>query len=52
VLRVEVTPEATGICRVAYTVTPTAVPAEVIPGNTDERELGTHFEAFVFEPAR
>ncbi|HJU47412.1 MAG TPA: glycosyltransferase family 39 protein [Gaiellaceae bacterium] len=52
VLRVEVTPDATGICRVAYTVTPTAVPAEVIPGNTDERELGTHFEAFVFEPAR
>jgi hypothetical protein len=52
VLRIEVAPDANGVCRVEYTVTPTAVPADVVPGNTDERELGTHFEAFVFEPAR
>ena len=30
-----------------FTVTPTLVPAEVIPGNTDDRELGAHFDSFV-----
>ena len=34
-------------CRVRFTVTPTLVPAEVIPGNTDDRELGAHFDSFV-----
>ncbi|MGH3137016.1 MAG: glycosyltransferase family 39 protein [Gaiellaceae bacterium] len=38
-------------CRVVYTVTPTAVPAEVIGGdNTDQRELGAHFNRFVYTP--
>jgi hypothetical protein len=41
----------TSDCRVVYTVTPTAVPAEVIGGdNTDPRELGAHFNRFVYEP--
>jgi hypothetical protein len=34
-------------CRVRFTVTPTRVPADVIPGNTDDRELGAHFDSFV-----
>jgi 4-amino-4-deoxy-L-arabinose transferase-like glycosyltransferase len=33
-------------CVVRFTVSPTAVPAEVIPGNTDGRVLGVHFNAF------
>jgi hypothetical protein len=37
------------ICRVRFRVTPTLVPAEVVPGNTDERELGAHFDSFVHE---
>ena len=33
--------------------TPTAVPAEVTGGaNPDDRELGAHFNRFVYEPAR
>jgi hypothetical protein len=52
VLRIPVTPEPGGDCVVRYTVQPTAVPADVLAGSTDERELGTHFTAFVFEPAR
>lgn len=52
VLRIPVSPDASGTCVVRYTVEPTAVPAEELPGNTDERELGTHFTAFVFEPTR
>ena len=40
--------ESTGRrCRVRFTVTPTRVPAEMIPGNTDDRELGAHFDSFV-----
>jgi len=40
-------------CRVVYTVSPTAVPAEVIGGtNTDDRVLGAHFNRFVYKPAR
>ena len=35
-----------------FTVTPTLVPAEVLPGSTDDRELGVHFDAFVHERAR
>ncbi len=38
-------------CRVVYTVTPTAVPAEVTGGaNADPRELGVHFERFSYQP--
>ena len=35
-----------GVCRVVYTVTPTAVPALVVKGSSDTRELGVHFLAF------
>ena len=41
-----------GRCTVDYTVTPTANPSEVIPGSTDDRELGLHFDAFLWEPRR
>ena len=37
-------------CRARYTVSPTAVPKEVIPGSTDDRVLGAHFNAFAFTP--
>ena len=41
----------TSECRVVYTVTPTAVPAEVTGGgNPDPRELGAHFNRFVYKP--
>jgi hypothetical protein len=33
-----------GVCRIVYTVTPTAV-----PGEGDDRVLGAHFDGFVFE---
>ena len=52
ILRIPVSPDSAGTCVVRYTVSPTAVPAEELPGNTDERELGTHFKAFVFEGPR
>jgi hypothetical protein len=45
-LRVPLEP-AGGRCRVRFTVTPTRVPAQVIPGNGDDRELGAHFDSFV-----
>ncbi len=38
-----------GRCIVRFTVSPTRVPADVIPGNTDDRELGAHFDSFVQE---
>jgi len=38
-------------CVVRFRVTPTAVPAEVLPGSTDRRELGTHFNVFDYRPA-
>jgi hypothetical protein len=51
VLSVPVSPiPGTSDCRVVYTVMPTAVPAEVIPGNKDPRELGAHFNRFVYKP--
>jgi 4-amino-4-deoxy-L-arabinose transferase-like glycosyltransferase len=37
-------------CVVRFTVSPTAVPADVIPGNTDDRVLGAHFNAFDYAP--
>jgi hypothetical protein len=41
-----------GTCTVDYTVTPTANPSEVIPGSTDDREPGVHFDSFLWEPVR
>jgi len=38
-------------CVVRFRVTPTAVPAEVLPGSTDRRELGAHFNVFDYRPA-
>jgi glycosyltransferase involved in cell wall biosynthesis len=35
-----------GICRLVFTVTPTAVPARVHPDSDDRRVLGAHFLAF------
>jgi hypothetical protein len=44
-------PRGSTECRVEFTVSPTAVPAEVTAGsNPDERELGAHFERFVYSP--
>ncbi len=39
-----------GRCTARFTVTPTAVPAAVIPGSTDTRRLGIHFSRFRFSP--
>jgi hypothetical protein len=52
VLSVPVEPDAdTGECKVVYTVTPTAVPSEVTAGESpDDRELGAHFNRFVYRP--
>jgi hypothetical protein len=49
VLRIPVRPDLKGVCVVRYTVRPTAVPADVIPGNTDDRVLGAHFNGFALE---
>ncbi len=37
-------------CVVRFRVTPTAVPAEVLPDSTDRRELGAHFNVFDYRP--
>jgi hypothetical protein len=50
-LAVPVEPNARGVCTARFTVFPTAVPQDVIPGSTDPRVLGAHFEAFQFDPA-
>jgi hypothetical protein len=54
VLSVPVAPlPGTTECRVVYTVSPTAVPDEVTAGgNPDPRELGVHFNRFVYRPTR
>ena len=44
-------PPGTETCVVRFRVSPTAVPAEVLPGNADDRVLGAHFNAFAYEPA-
>lgn len=49
-LPIRVTPARDGTCTVRFAVSPTAVPADVIPGSTDERALGVHFGAFAYEP--
>ena len=51
VLRIPVEPDGKGTCVVRYTVTPTAVPADVVAGNTDTRTLGAHFNGFALEVA-
>jgi hypothetical protein len=38
-----------GKCNVAFTISPTAVPARVLPGSTDTRVLGTHFMRFRYQ---
>ena len=50
-LRIGVVPDRDRTCTVRFTVAPTAVPAEVVPGSTDERRLGAHFDAFAYSPA-
>ena len=40
---------ASGTCEVRFTVSPTLVPADVVPGSTDDRELGVHFDSFFHE---
>lgn len=54
VLTVPVAPRAgTDECRVVFTVFPTAVPSEVTGGESpDDRELGAHFNRFVYRPGR
>ncbi|HYI75299.1 MAG TPA: hypothetical protein VEW90_08505 [Gaiellaceae bacterium] len=54
VLTVPVSPlPGTTDCRVVYTVSPTAIPAEVTAGgNPDDRVLGAHFDRFVYRPTR
>ena len=37
-------------CTADFDVSATANPSEVIPGSTDDRELGLHFDAFAYEP--
>ena len=37
-------------CVARFQVTPTAVPADVLPGSTDRRELGAHFNVFDYRP--
>jgi len=39
-----------GVCRVAFTVERTAIPAVVLPRNGDGRVLGTHFTSFDYAP--
>jgi hypothetical protein len=49
-LPIEVAPGRDGSCTVTFTVEPTAVPSEVIPGSADGRVLGAHFDAFAYTP--
>jgi hypothetical protein len=37
-----------GVCRVTFTVSPTAVPALAVPGSTDTRRLGARFIEFAY----
>jgi hypothetical protein len=48
-LRVPLRP-ASEMCVVRFRVRPTAVPARVIPGSGDDRELGAHFNGFAYTP--
>ncbi|MGH3109508.1 MAG: hypothetical protein ACRDQT_01170, partial [Gaiellaceae bacterium] len=44
-------PDGRQTCVVKFRVSPTAVPAETLPGSGDGRVLGAHFNAFAYEPA-
>jgi hypothetical protein len=46
-LTVPLQPRA-GVCRVMFTVSPTAVPALAQPGSTDTRSLGARFVEFSY----
>jgi hypothetical protein len=46
-LRVPLAPR-NGVCRVTFTVSPTAVPALVEPGSADGRRLGARFVEFAY----
>jgi hypothetical protein len=48
-LSVPVQPDARGVCRARFTVTPTAVPQDVLPDSEDPRVLGAHFNTFSFD---
>jgi hypothetical protein len=52
VLTVSVAPsKPSDQCRVDFTVTPTAIPARVLPGeSSDRRVLGAHFNRFRYQP--
>jgi hypothetical protein len=51
IMRLELEPDpATGECRVEFTITPTEVPSRVTPESNDPRELGAHFNRFVYTP--
>jgi hypothetical protein len=54
VLQVPLAPAGgSGVCRVVFEVSPTAVPAEVSPGaSADHRVLGAHFHRFEYVPPR
>lgn len=41
---------ANGTCAVTFSVAPTRNPAHVLPGSTDDRELGAHFDSFTYLP--
>jgi len=43
------TPQS-GVCRVDFAISPTAVPAKVEAGNHDTRRLGLHFASFHYAP--
>jgi hypothetical protein len=45
-------PSNVPVCAVKYRITPTAVPAQVLPGNGDTRTLGIRFLRFDYVPAR
>jgi len=47
---VPVAPDGDGVCRVRFTIAPTANPSKVVPGSTDDRVLGLHFESFRYLP--
>jgi hypothetical protein len=44
-------PRRRGVCAVNFLVGPTAVPAQVLPGEGDIRELGIRFLGFDYKPA-
>lgn len=39
-----------GACSARFSISPTAVPSRTMPGSTDNRVLGVHFNSFAYEP--